>query len=262
MDTHRSLDIATEGAVRWIWLNRPDIRNAFNPQMITELTEAFSAIDSNTDLRAIVLAGRGKVFCAGADLNWMREMAQYTQEQNLADALDLADMLAAIDNCPVPVVARVQKAAFGGALGLVACCDSVIATTNAKFAFSEVRLGISPATIAPYVFNKIGSSGARDLFLSGEVFTAAQALRHALVHTVVAESELDTAIEAKLSNLLKAGPVAARRTKQLIKVLSSKVSPDLRQQTAELIAELRTSKEGQEGLGAFLAKRDPNWLTG
>ncbi|MBN2083012.1 enoyl-CoA hydratase/isomerase family protein [bacterium] len=262
MDTHRSLDVYTENSVLWVWLNRPDIRNAFNPQMIAELTEAFRAIEPDTALRAVVLAGRGKVFCAGADLNWMQEMARYTQQQNLADALDLADMLAAIDACPVPLVARVQKAAFGGALGLIACCDSVIATADSRFAFSEVRLGISPATIAPYVFNKIGAAGTRDLFLSGEVFSADQALRCSLIHALVEESDLDAALNAKLADLLKAGPVAARRTKQLIKLLSGRVSGDLRQQTAELIAELRTSKEGQEGLGAFLAKRDPNWLSG
>jgi len=258
MSAYETLEVLQNGAVTRIWLNRPEIRNAFNPTVIAELTAVFSAV-GQSGARAVVLGGRGKVFCAGADLNWMREMAAYSAAQNEADALALAEMLEAIDACPLPVIARVQRAAFGGANGLLACCDSVIVSEDTVFAFSEVRLGISPATIAPYVIAKIGAAGARDLFLSGEVFSAEQALRMGLVHQIVTPEDLDSAVEAKLGELLKAGPQAARETKQLIRSISGAVSSERRVQTSQLIARLRVFPEGQEGLGAFLEKRNPSW---
>jgi len=259
MITYSTLEIIENGPITYIWLNRPEIRNAFNPTVIAELTAVFSAI-APTGVRAIVLGGRGKVFCAGADLNWMREMAAYTEAQNQADALALADMLEAIDSCPLPVVASVQRAAFGGAIGLLACCDSVICSDDAVFAFSEVRLGISPATISPYVVAKIGAAGARDLFLSGEPFNAQQALRMGLIHQIVKPENLEGAVAIKVGELLKAGPQAAVETKKLIRSLTAVVNSDLRLATARLIARLRVSAEGQEGLGAFLDKRIPGWV--
>lgn len=253
------LKLVSEGAVLSIWLNRPDVRNAFNPTLISELREVFGNMKAGGSTRGVVLAGMGKVFCAGADLNWMRQMADYTPEENYADARNLAAMLSAIDLCPVPVIARVQRAAYGGALGLLACCDTVIATSDCTFAFSEVRLGISPATIAPYVVAKIGASGARDLFLSGERFGAQRALGMGLVHSVVEPDELDAAVEAKLGELLQAAPSAAAETKRLIRKLTSLADEETVHATAELIAKLRAAPEGQEGLGAFLEKRKPSW---
>jgi methylglutaconyl-CoA hydratase len=253
------LKLVSEGRVLRIWLNRPGVRNAFNPTLICELSEVFGNMKAGGDTRAVVMGGVGKVFCAGADLNWMREMAGYSTEENYADAHNLAAMLSAIDLCPVPVVGRVQRAAYGGALGLLACCDTVIATSDCTFAFSEVRLGISPATIAPYVVAKIGASGARDLFLSGERFNAQRALSMGLVHKVVEPEELDAAVEAKLGELLAAAPLAAAETKRLIGRLTSLANEETVHATAELIAKLRAAPEGQEGLGAFLEKRKPSW---
>lgn len=253
------LQIERVGPVVHVWLNRPEVRNAFNPQLIAELTAVFNSLGAEDGTRAVALGGRGKVFCAGADLTWMREMAGYTREENLADARRLADMLAALDGCACPLVGRVQRGAMGGALGLMACCDSVICTDDALFAFSEVRLGISPATIAPYVISKVGAAHARDLFLSGERFSAGRALSTGLVHRVVPVDELDAAVEEKLGELLQAGPHAAAATKALIRDVAPALTPHLREQTAQLIAELRASAEGQAGLSAFLAKRQPPW---
>jgi methylglutaconyl-CoA hydratase len=259
MPNYKTLEITAAGDITGIWLNRPEVRNAFNADVIAELTSAFRII-SRRNCRIVLLGGRGKVFCAGADLNWMRAMAAYSEEQNLADALALADMLEAVDSCPWPVVARVQRAAFGGALGLLACCDSVICGDDALFAFSEVRLGISPATISPYVVAKIGASGARDLFLSGEKFNADRALRIGLVHQVAPADRLDKAVDSKLGELLRAGPQAAMETKKLVRSLTATVDSELRHTTAALIARLRVSAEGQEGLGAFLEKTKPGWV--
>jgi methylglutaconyl-CoA hydratase len=259
MNQSSFLNVVNDGPVLRIWLNRPDVRNAFNPTLIRELSEVFGNIKAGGSTRVVVLAGMGKVFCAGADLNWMREMAGYSAKENYADARNLAAMLSAIDLCPVPVVGRVQRAAYGGALGLLACCDSVIATSDCTFAFSEVRLGISPATIAPYVVAKIGASGARDLFLSGERFDAQRALSMGLVHQIVEPEQLDAAVEAKLAELLQAAPIAASETKNLISQLTSKADEHTVHATAELIAKLRAAPEGQEGLSAFLEKRKPSW---
>lgn len=259
MPSYECIEAQRVDCVEWIWLDRPDVRNAFNPTLIGELRDAVEAVACDESIRAVVLAGRGKVFCAGADLGWMRAMAGYSREENEADALNLAGMLEALDACPVPVVARVQRAAYGGAVGLLACCDSVICTDDCSFGFSEVRLGISPATISPYVIAKVGASGARDLFLSGEAFEAQRALQLGLVHHVVAASGLDEAVQAKLKHLLQAGPAAARATKALVRQLTALGDEKVKQMTAALIAELRVSTEGQEGLGAFLGKRRPGW---
>ena len=241
-----------------VWLARAEVRNAFNENLIAELTQVFSSIPA--DARVAILGGRGEVFCAGADLQYMKRLGEMGREENMQDARALADMLAAVNACPVPLVGRMQKAAFGGAIGLLACCDSVICTDDSTFAFSEVRLGISPATVAPYVIAKIGESAARDLFLSGEKWDAQRALAMGLVHQVAPPEELDAAVDAKVRELLKAGPQAARATKRLIREVAGSVAAELREATARLIADLRSSAEGREGLSAFIQKRKPSWM--
>jgi len=241
-----------------VWLARAEVRNAFNENLIAELTQVFSSIPA--DARVAILGGRGEVFCAGADLQYMKRLGEMGREENMQDARALADMLAAVNACPVPLVGRMQKAAFGGAIGLLACCDSVICTNDSTFAFSEVRLGISPATVAPYVIAKIGESAARDLFLSGEKWDAQRALAMGLVHQVAPPEELDAAVDAKVRELLKAGQQAARATKRLIREVAGSVAAELREATARLIADLRGSDEGREGLSAFIQKRKPSWI--
>jgi methylglutaconyl-CoA hydratase len=259
MTSYTCLETELTGGVLSVWLNRPELRNAFNAELIGELADCFGAIGAGGDTRVVVLGGRGPVFCSGADLHWMQEMVRYSEAENQADALRLAQMLAALDGCACPVLGRVQKAAFGGALGLLACCDSVIATSDAQFGFPEVRLGIAPATIAPYVVSKIGVSNARDLFLSGETFGAEHARRIGLVHQVVEPADLDAAVSAKLTELLKAGPLAAAETKKLIRQVSGADLAAYQESTARLIAALRVSEEGQDGLKAALDKRKPSW---
>jgi methylglutaconyl-CoA hydratase len=246
--------------VLYVWLNRPQVRNALNIELITELTQCFTGLASDANVRVVVLGGRGSVFCAGADLAWMQAAGGMAATENYADAQRLTSLLAALDSCPCPVLCRVQKAALGGALGVLACCDSVICSREAVFAFSEVRLGLSPATIAPYVLAKIGFSHARDLFLSGERFTAERCFTMGLVHGIVQPDELDEVVEAKVEELLLAGPSAARATKALLRSLGSRVTPEIAEQTERLIADLRVSMEGQEGLAAFLEKRPAAWV--
>jgi methylglutaconyl-CoA hydratase len=255
----RPIDLEQDGPVLYVWLNRPQVRNALNPELITELTQCFTGPALAANVRVVVLGGRGAVFCAGADLAWMQAACTMEQSENYADAQRLTALLAALGSVPCPVICRVQKAALGGALGLLACCDSVICSRDAVFAFSEVRLGLSPATIAPYVMAKIGQSHTRDLFLSGERFTAEHAFATGLVHAIVQPDELDDVVEAKVEELLMAGPLAARATKALLLGLAPRVTPEIAQQTEQLIADLRVSSEGQEGLAAFLQKRPPAW---
>lgn len=243
----------------YVWLNRPEVRNAFNPDLIAALHQCFTGPACQPGVRAVVLGGNGPVFCSGADLAWMRSAALLTQEQNYAEAQQLAAMLAALQACPCPVVCRVHRAAIGGALGLMACCDTVICTSDTKFAFSEVRVGIIPATIAPYVVAKIGISNARDLFLSGERFSVDRAFAMGLVHAIVHPDELDEVVEAKVDELLMAAPLAARSVKSLLAAMHPAVTSALQEQTARLIAELRVAPEGQEGLAAFLEQRPPSW---
>jgi methylglutaconyl-CoA hydratase len=243
-----ALRIDRDGPLLRVTMARPDRRNAFDAALIAELTDAFADVG---DARAVVLAGDGQSFSAGADVEWMRSSVELTYEENVADALRLRAMLDAIDNCPAPVIARVQGHALGGGCGLVACSDIVIAEPSAQFAFSEVKLGIVPAVISPFALAKIGSSAARRYFVTGERFDAATALRIGLVHEVT--PELDASVEAVAGELLDAGPVAARAAKELAHV------PLTADETARRIAERRTSEEGQEGLRAFLEKRPPSW---
>jgi methylglutaconyl-CoA hydratase len=230
-------------------MTRPERRNAFDASLIAELTQAFADVG---DARAVLLAGEGSSFSAGADVEWMRSSVDLSYDENVADALRLRAMLDAIDTCPVPVVARVQGHALGGGCGLVACCDIALAEPSAQFAFSEVKLGIVPAVISPFALAKIGTSAARRYFVTGERFTADVALRIGLVHEVTAD--LDAAVEAVLGELRSAAPNAARAAKSLARAARSA------QETAERIAAHRTSQEGQDGLRAFLEKRPPSWL--
>jgi methylglutaconyl-CoA hydratase len=243
-----ALKLERDDDVLRVTLARPETRNAFDAALIAELAEAFVDIGK---ARAVVLAGEGPSFCAGADVDWMRASVALDYDANVADANALRAMLDAINRCPAPVVARVQGHALGGGAGLVACSDIAIAEENAVFAFSEVKLGIIPAVISPYALAKIGQSAARRYFVTGERFDAATALRIGLVHEVAAD--LDAAVESVLAELRSAGPRAARHAKRL--VLDAPDGPE----TARRIAERRTSDEGQEGLGAFLERRSPKW---
>ena len=243
-----ALQVERDGAVLRVTMARPDRRNAFDAALIDELVRAFADVG---DVRAVVLAGEGKSFSAGADVEWMRSSVDMSYEENVADALRLRAMLDAIDGCPAPVVARVQGHALGGGCGLVACCDIAVAEPGAQFAFSEVKLGIVPAVISPFALAKIGPGAARRFFVTGERFTADVALRIGLVHEVA--GDLDAAVERVVAELLTAGPNAARAAKQLAR------APLAADETAERIAAHRTSAEGQEGLHAFLAKRPPRW---
>jgi methylglutaconyl-CoA hydratase len=243
-----ALRVERDGDVLRVTLARPDTRNAFDAALIAELAEAF--VDVGT-ARAVVLAGEGKSFCAGADIDWMRSSADLSYDENVADANALRAMLEAIDGCPAPVVAVVQGHALGGGVGLVACADVAIAHPRAVFAFSEVKLGIVPAVISPFAIGKIGESAARRYFVTGERFDAPTALRIGLVHEVA--DDLDGALDTLLGELRTAGPRAARHAKRLVRERPD--GPD----TARRIAERRTSEEGQEGLHAFLERRRPSW---
>jgi methylglutaconyl-CoA hydratase len=250
------------GPVARVVLDRPEVRNAFNAELIGALTDAFATLaDEPSDaLRVVVLAGEGPVFCAGADIEWMRAAAAMDLEANEADAGRLATMLEAADTCPVPVVARVQGAALGGGMGLCAVSDIVIASADATFGFTETRLGILPAVIGPYAIAKIGESAARALFLTGARFDAGRAERIGLVHEVVVdEPALDDRVAAIVAELLAAGPTAAREAKALIRRLRGQPGAQARALTVAAIARQRASAEGQEGLAAFLEKRDPSW---
>jgi methylglutaconyl-CoA hydratase len=244
-----ALRIERDGPLLRVTLARPERRNAFDAGLIRELTEAFADVG---DARAVVLSGEGQSFCAGADVDWQRSAIDLDYDENVADALRLYRMLEAIDCCPAPVVARVQGHALGGGSGLVCCTDVAIAAPDATFGFSEVKLGIVPAVISPFVFPRIGTAAARRLFLTGERFDAETALRIGLVHEVAAD--LDAAVDRVVGELLSSGPVASREAKQLIRDRPGG------EEAAHTAARLRTSAEGQEGLRAFLDKRRPKWI--
>lgn len=251
--------LGLDGPVAHIVLARPAVRNAFDGPMVRELREAVAAASAREEIRVIVLAGRGAVFCAGADLEWMRTAAGFSRQENLADAGELADLFETIDRSPKAVVACVQGAALGGGVGLVAVADIAVAEEGARFGFSEVRLGLVPSVISPYVVRKIGASAARELFLTGERFTAARAAEIGLVHRVVRLDELDSAVDERVRELLQAAPGAIATAKSLIRGVSARPVAGVRELTTETIAERRASAEGQEGLNAFLEKRKPDW---
>lgn len=250
------------GTVARVTLARPEVRNAFDAQLIASLTEAFLSLSEEppSRLRAIVLAGEGQAFCAGADINWQRAARTLSLEENEADAARLYDMLLAVDRCPVPVVARVHGAALGGGMGLSAVSDRVLAADGTRFGFTETKLGILPAVIAPFVLPKIGESQARAVILSGERFGADRALAMGLVHEILPdESGLDARIEEVVGEILSAGPTAARAAKALIRDLRGHDGEEARDTVIRIAARQRVSAEGQEGLGAFLEKRAPRW---
>lgn len=254
-----TLDIA-RGNVTTIRLNRPEKHNAFDDTLIAELTAAFRAAGSDTSCRVVVLSAAGPSFSAGADLDWMKRMAHQPRAANERDAMALADLMVAIDGCPKPVVGLVQGAAYGGGVGLAACCDIVIAAAEASFCLSEVRLGLIPAVISPYVAAAIGPRACRRYFLTAERFDAAEAHRLGLVHEVVPAGELAAAGERMVGHLLKGGPLAQRAAKELVaRVAFAEIDEALLRDTAWRIAEARASAEGKEGIAAFLEKRKPNW---
>ena len=247
------------GSVLTVTLNRPDLHNAMNPAIVAALTDIFNDLPARDDVRAVVLTGRGRSFCAGADLAAMRAAADFTFDQNVADGRAIFDLMLAIDRCPQPVVGRVNGPAIGGGVGLVSCCDIVVAVERAVFAFSEARLGIVPAVISPFVLAKIGPAAARELFLTGERFDARRARAIGLVHHVVDEEELDAAVAERVGQLLQAAPGAQTTVKELIHTVAFRPKESTRDYTAETIARRRASDEGREGMSAFLEKRKPWW---
>ena len=259
MREYEHLKITNDGAVATVTLNRPDAHNALNVALVGGLTRLFEELALDEATRAVVLAGEGSSFCAGADVAYMRETGELSYEENLEDARRLAAMFRAVDECPKPVVAKVRGAAMGGGAGLVAAADLAIAEEGARFAFPEVRLGIAPATIAPFVVRKIGASHARSLFLTGERFDAARAGEVGLVHESVPPEELDAAVGEKVGRLLQGGPHAQAMVKALLRQLETLEPMDAPGLMSRVISELRTGEEGQEGLAAFLEKREPRW---
>lgn len=258
---HAVTYVVDERNVAIVTLNRADKHNAFDDEMIAELTRVFKQAGEDSQVRAVILQAKGKSFSAGADLNWMKKMASYTEQQNEADAMALATMLQTLYTLPKPTIARVQGAAFGGAVGLIACCDIAIGSKLSKFCLSEVKIGLIPATISPYVIEAMGARVCRRYFQTAEVFSARRARRLGLLSESVTEDELDRTIDDIINNIIKNGPHAVAQAKALVQWVASKpINEDLLKQTSKCIAQVRTSEEGQEGLGAFLEKRNAAWV--
>jgi methylglutaconyl-CoA hydratase len=252
--------VEKSGGVARVTLNRPEVRNAFDDGLIASLTKIFHELDRDQDVRIMLLAGNGPAFCAGADLNWMKRMAGYGYDENLRDASGLAGMLSALDRLTKPTLARVHGPAFAGGTGLVAACDIAVGTPAAKFCFSEAKLGLSPATISPYVIRAIGERAAHRYFLSAEVFAAEEAYRIGLLSALVPDSQLDSTVQEIVAHLLAGGPQAHAKIKDLIGAVTGRpIDAALREDTARRIAEIRASPEGKEGIASFLEKRKPGW---
>jgi methylglutaconyl-CoA hydratase len=251
-----------DGPVATITMARPDVHNAFNEHLIGQLHDAFRSLGSDDGVRVIVLAGEGKSFSAGADLDWMRRAANFSEDENLRDAAAAAALWRAVAECPKPVVARVHGNAFGGGAGLVAASDIAVAAESAMFGFTEVRLGLLPATVAPHAIEKIGLGRALSLFLTGERFDAQRALAIGLVHQIVPPEQLDVAVGAIVDQLLAGGPNALRACKELVRRVAFADRAKIDEYTAALIASARAGDEGREGVGAFLEKRKPGWAGG
>lgn len=254
------LDIRRDGPIERLVLNRPDVRNAFNEGMIAELTWWANSVSCDGTVRLVVLEGAGATFCAGADLEWMRRMAGFSHDQNVDDASEMARMFLALDRLSVPVIGRVHGAALGGGVGLVAICDIVVAADDTIFGFTEVRLGLIPAVIAPFVVAKMGRSITRELFLTAERFDAARAQTLGLVHQVVPENALDAAVAAYAHEIMQGAPGALCAAKQLLAEIGRRGPSDVASLCVEAIAKRRVSAEGQEGMKAFLEKRKPSWV--
>lgn len=253
------IKVSEKNGVKEILLNRPQVRNAFSPKMISELTQAFKSTASDKSIRMVVLRGEGSVFCAGADLQWMQEMVNFTLEQNEKDSLELYELFQALYEIPVPVLGVAQGAVFGGALGLLAACDFVVAGEKTQFCFSEVKLGLAPAVISTFILRKIPQAHVRPWMISGKVFDAETAARMGLVTNIIDEERLQEGATEIIHALLQAAPEATRETKKLLNSVLEKQFPDIKAATAKLISERRVSKEGQEGLKAFLSKGTPSW---
>jgi methylglutaconyl-CoA hydratase len=255
------LQLNVQGGVATLVLSRPEVRNAFNDDVIAEFTQAFDALGAREDVRCVVLAAVGQAFCAGADLNWMRRMADYTHAENLADAAQLADMLRVIYECPKPTVARIQGDVYAGGMGLVATCDIAVSVDTAQYCLSEVKLGLIPATISPYVIRAMGARAAHRYFLTAERFDASEAHRIGFIHEVVTADALDAKVAEITQALVNASPQAVKACKQLVQdVAQQDITPALIAQTVQGIADIRSSEQGKEGVQSFLQKRKPAWL--
>ncbi len=261
MDTYQTLELEMHREVAVIWMNRPEVRNAFNETMISELSAAFKSLDADSSVKAVVLAGRGPSFCAGADLNWMKKMADYDAEENHQDALGLANMLYTVYSMNKPTIARVHGHAFAGGMGLVSACDMAVAAFEAEFCLSEVKIGLIPATIGPYVVAAMGARACHRYMLTGERFAAAEAYRTGLVHEIAPLEKIDEKIDELLIHLVVGGGAAHAQTKSLIDLIArSPLGQTLMDETAQRIAQVRASEEGKEGIRSFLEKRKPNWV--
>ena len=250
-----------QGHVATVTLSRPEVRNAFNDEVIAELSQAFTTLGDDARVRAIVLAAEGPAFCAGADLNWMRRMADYTREENLRDAAQLAFMLRTIYECPKPTIARVQGDVYAGGMGLVACCDMAVSVDTANYCLSEVKLGLIPATIGPYVIRAMGPRASHRYFLTAERFSAAEARRIGFVHEVVPADQLDATVSTWVQALLAASPNAIKECKKLVQYVADRdITRLLIDHTVKAIADIRASDEGKEGVQSFLNKRKPAWM--
>lgn len=258
---YTTLKYEKDGRIGRVTFNRPEIHNAFNGTVITEMSSLFSELEKDDDLRVILLTGAGKSFCAGADLNWMREVVNQSFEENLAESNALADLFYQIYTFKRPVIGRINGAAIGGGTGFVAVCDIAIAARSAKFSFSEVKIGVVPACIGPYVIRKMGEGKARELFITGERMKAMRAFEVGLVNKVVDDDHLDREVDELLKVILTSGPEAVAMAKKLVSEVPLMTPDQFKLFTAEMIARLRISDEGQEGMDAFLNKRKPNWVT-
>ncbi len=260
MSSDDALSIRIEGPVAHVRFDRPAVRNAFDDAIAAELARTMNELGARDDLRVIVLGGEGDVFCAGGDLNWMRRVAEYTREENLEDAAAFQQAFEAVDRCPLPVICRVQGAAMGGAAGLIACCDVAVAAEGTKIGFPEVRLGLVPGVISPYVLRKIGASHTRHLFLTGKRFDAEEALRIGLVHHVVPLDQLDVSIARVVGEILACAPQGIAGAKVLIRRLLDADADEAARLARDAITDARASDDGREGLSAFLEERKPRWL--
>ena len=257
----KHLELRFDAGVTTVTLNRPEVRNAFNDEVIAEMTAVFSELGERSEVRCVVLAGNGPAFCAGADLNWMKRMAGYTHDENRADAAALANMLRVLYRCPKPTIARVQGDVYAGGTGLVAACDIAVSVDTAWYCLSEVKLGLIPATISPYVIRAMGERAAHRYFLTAERFSAAEALRIGFVHEVVTADRLDAKVAELAQALVQAGPAAVKACKELVQGVGGRnITPLLIDRTVQSIADIRVSDEGREGIQAFLGKRKPGWL--
>ena len=261
-EKYETILVSQKDSVARITLNRPKVHNAFNEAMVAELQRAFADASQEKGIRVVVITGKGRSFCAGADLNWMRRVKDYSFQDNLQESKQLAELMYTIYSLPLPTIARVNGAAIGGGAGLVAACDLVIAAQTAKFSLSEVKLGLVPAVISPYVLRRVGESACREFFLTGERLTAEKAMRFGLVNEVVPPERLDRAVEERVSQLLTSGPRALHTCKEILRQVPGMSFQEAKAYTAEIIASLRISQEGQEGMSAFLEKRKPNWSKG